>query len=155
MLALTSFVGAEDHPSLDLRSIPISDWLNAGEHSDIPWNFNVREPYLRIDQRLEVPYTVRLSGKDLNRSGDNHELFLVSRISTPDGEWLNEPRIIRHPIDQLPKSVQVEFLMRVVAQPGDYILWAVLYDRKTGKHSMAKRRIRVAEIRSDPLPDLY
>src|SRR3954469_19631518 len=94
---LASSTGAqEEFPPLDLHSIQISDWLNAGEHADIPWNFVVRPPYLRIDQRLEVSYSVRIAGKDLNRSGGSHELFLISRISTPDGEWLNPPNIVRH-----------------------------------------------------------
>src|SRR5262249_43544663 len=156
LFLLTIHVSAEDTPSLDLHSIPISDWLNAGEHSEIPWTFSVHQPYLRIDQRLEVPYFARISGKDLNRSGDNHELFLINRISSSEGEWLNEPNIIRHSIeDKLANSVQAEFQMHVVVQPGDYILWAVLYDRKTGKHNVAKRRLRVPELRSDPLPDLY
>jgi hypothetical protein len=155
LFGLTNVVCAED-PALDLHSIAVSDWLNAGEHSEIPWSFNVREPYLRIDQRLEVSYTARISGKDLNRSGKSHELFLISRVSTPDGEWLNEPSIIRHTAeDQLPNNVQAEFLLRVVIQPGDYTLWSILYDRKTGKHNVAKRRLRVPELHSDPLPDLY
>src|SRR5207302_9240733 len=36
-----------------------------------------------------------------------------------------------------------------------YVLWSVLYDRKTGKHNLAKRRMKIAELRGDPLPDLY
>src|SRR5262245_28036761 len=86
----------EDHPPLDLHSIPISDWLNAGDHAEVPWDFRVRGPYLRMDQRLEISYSVRLGGKDLNRSGKEHELFLINRISSPDGEWLNEAKIVRH-----------------------------------------------------------
>src|SRR4051812_4369976 len=106
LLILAPLAGAQEHPPLDLRSIPISDWLNAGDHSDIPWNFRVRDPYLRIDQRMEVSYTARIAAKDLNRSGQSHELFLVSRISSADGEWLNEPSIVRHTLeDNLPKNV--------------------------------------------------
>ena len=45
--------------------------------------------------------------------------------------------------------------MHVVVQPGDYFLWCVLYDRTSGKHNLAKRRIRVSELRGDPLPYLY
>ena len=155
LFAMTASVRAQDPPPLDLRSIPISDWLNGGEHSEIPWTFSVSNPYLRVDQRLEVGYTARISSKNLNRSGDMHELFLINRISSPDGEWLNEAQIVRHTVQQLPKNVQAEFFMRFVVQPGDYILWVVLYDRATGKHNLAKRRVRVTEIRGDPLPDLY
>ena len=155
-MVLTTRVDAQDHDTLDLHSIPISDWLNSGDHSEIPWTFNVREAYLRVDQRLEVPYLARISGKELNRSGKNHELFLVSRVSLLDGEWLNEANVVRHTVeDQVPNNVQAEFRMRLVVQPGEYLLWAVLYDRKTDKHNVAKRRIKVAELRGDPLPDLY
>src|SRR5262249_43336206 len=107
-------------------------------------------------QRLEISYTARISAKDLNRSGKSHELFLISRVSTPDGEWLNEPNIVRHTAeDQLPNNVQAEFLMRIVVQPGDYTLWSVLYDRKTGRHSVPNRRLRFPELHGAPWPDLY
>jgi hypothetical protein len=152
---LMTFAHAEERPSLDLRSIPISDWLNAGEHADIPWYFTVRQPFLRIDQRVEVSYIARISGKNLNRTGAHHELYLISRISSPDGEWLNEPQIVRHTTEQLANNVQAEFFMEFVVRPGDYLLWCVLYDKQTGKHNLARRRVKVSELGGDPLPDLY
>ena len=142
--------------SLDLKSIPISDWINAGERAEIPWDLRLSDPVLRIDQRLEVVYVVRMGAKDLNRIGKTHELFFVSRISSPDGEWLEQPNLSRYVIEQeLPKGFQTQFVMRVCVQPGDYVLWLVLYDRQSGKHNVARRRMRVPEFRGDPLPDLY
>src|SRR5947207_13831434 len=106
LLMVSAFAGAgavgrqdQDHPPLDLRAIPISDWLNGGEHEDIPWSFRVRDPILRIDQRLEVSYTADIEGKSLNKTGNEHELFLVGRVSSPDGEWLNEANIVRHTVE--------------------------------------------------------
>src|SRR6516162_3620141 len=75
-----------DEDPLDLKSIPIADWLDEGEHAQIPWDFHVGEPYLRVDQRLEVSYVVSFRGKELNKIGNAHELFFVSRVSSPDGE---------------------------------------------------------------------
>ena len=147
---------AQDDAQLDLKSIPISDWLNAGETTEIPWTLIIRDAYLRMDQRLEVGYLTRIRAKDLNRTGSAHELFLVNRISTPDGEWLNAPSVLQQSIEkELPNNVEAQFPMRVCVQPGDYVLWLVLYDRKTGKHNVAKRRIRVPEISKDPLPEVY
>src|SRR5438093_6346332 len=141
---------------LDLKSIPISDWINGGEQAEIPWDLRLSDPHLRIDQRLEVSYLIRLNAKDLNRTGKAHELFFVSRISSPDGEWLDQPNIARYVVEQeLPKGVQTQFFMRVCVQPGDYVLWLVLYDRQTGRHNVGRRRIRVPEFRRDPLPDIY
>ncbi len=151
----TRSVQASDS-SLDLKSIPISDWLNGGEQKEIPWDFRVSNPYLRVDQRIEVSYVAILKAKDLNRTGKDHELFFVSRISSPDGEWLEEPYITRSSFEQeLQPNAQAQFVMRVCLQPGDYLLWLVLYDRQTGKHNVARRRVRVSELRGDPLPDLY
>src|SRR5207245_9000346 len=73
---------------LDLKSIPISDWINRGEQAEIPWDLRLSDPYLRIDQRLEVSYVIHLSATDLNRIGKAQEVFFVSRIGSPDGEWL-------------------------------------------------------------------
>src|SRR5437899_1743234 len=160
-LAKFSSISAQAAPlsqeaPLDLKSIPISDWINAGERAEIPWDLRLSEPYLRIDQRLEVSYVVRINAKDLNRIGKTHELFFVSRISSPDGEWLEQPNLSRYVIEQqLPNGVQTQFLMRVCVQPGDYVLWLVLYDRESGKHNVARRRMQVPEFRGDPLPDLY
>jgi hypothetical protein len=146
----------EQETPLDLHSIPISEWLNSGDHTEIPWNFRVNEPYLRVDQRLEVLYSVQIDAKTLNKTGKQHELFLISRISTPDGEWLNQPSILRQDLDkELPSNRQAQFFMWVVVQPGDYMLWGVLYDRKTGKHNVTRHHFKVPDIHGDPLPDLY
>ena len=144
----------EDDFGLDLRSIPIAQWLNAGETDEIAWNLQVGDASLRMDQRLEVLYTARIRAKDLNRAGATHALFLVSRISRPAGEWLNPPMISRQAIEKpLPGNAQVRFDARAFVQPGEYVLWLVLFDRDTGKHNVARRRIRIPEISNDPLPD--
>src|SRR6266702_3132000 len=87
-------VQADEDP-LDLKSIPVSDWLNAGDHAQIPWDFRVSEPYLRVDRRVDVSDLAGFSGKDLNRIGNPHELFFSRRVSSPDGEWLEEASVSR------------------------------------------------------------
>src|SRR5215510_2584693 len=85
---------AQERPPVNVQAIPIAEWLEAGETAEIPWRVNVRPAGLRMDQRLEVPYEIRIAAKDLNRSGKSHQLVFLSRISNPEGEWLNEPGII-------------------------------------------------------------
>ena len=157
LCSFSFFALSEDkYPPLDLHSIPISSWLNGADHADIPWDLRVTEPYLRVDQRLEVLYSLKINAKAINKTGSEHELFLISRVSTPDGEWLNQPGIARETVDQaLTDRTLVQFSMRVIVQPGDYFLWVVLYDRKTGKHNVTKRHVKVGELHGDPLPNLY
>lgn len=155
LAAIPSGRAAASESELDLRSIPIAQWLNAPGAAEIPWNIRVGNPDLRMDQRLEVAYSVQIGAKQLNRTGKSHDLFLVTRISSLDGEWLNEPEILRQTIEQeLPGNAAVQFNMRAFVQPGNYLVWLVLYDRTTGKHNVARRRVRVSEIDDDPLPYL-
>jgi len=147
---------ARQNPGLDLRSIPIGSWLNAGEHTEIPWDVRVRDPLLRLDQRIELAYLGAIDAKNLNKTGTHHELFVISRVSSPDGEWVSQTNIVWKSVDEeLAKNVQVQFTTRAVIQPGDYMLWIVLYDRATGKYNLTKKHVKVPEIHGDPLPDLY
>ena len=101
LCSFSFFTLSEDkYPPLDLHSIPISAWLNGGDHADIPWDLRVTEPFLRVDQRLEVFFSLKIEAKAINKTGSEHELFLISRISTPDGEWLNQPDVVRETVDQ-------------------------------------------------------
>src|SRR5437868_11188753 len=97
---------SSDEDPLDLKTIPIADWLDQGEYAQIPWEFRVNEPYLRIDQRMEVSYVASFRGKELNKIGNAHELFFISRVSSPDGEWLEEPSVSRPIENQLSEHNQ-------------------------------------------------
>ncbi len=146
----------QEDRDLDLRSIPLAEWLDAKEVAEIPWRLRILPATLRMDQRIEVPYSAAVRAKDLNRSGNEHELFLISVVSNSDGEWLTQPSFIRQTIDgEIPSNLEVRFDTRAFVQPGDYLFWLVLYDAKTGKHNMTKRRVRVPGIRNDPLPDAF
>src|SRR5688572_3105048 len=147
MAFCTNAQAMQEVAGLDLRSIPIADWIENGENTEIPWRLDVRNPVLRMDQRMEVAYSAVISGKQLRQSGTEHELFFVNRISDPDGEWLTPFAVARQFYEkELPNSAQVRFNMRAMVKPGEYVLWVVLYDRKTGHHNVARRRIQVREI---------
>src|SRR5262245_54567 len=68
------------------ETLPIAAWLAAGEITEIPWKLNVSPAALRMDQRLELVYQIRMAAKDLNRIGKQHQLVFISRVSTLDGE---------------------------------------------------------------------
>src|SRR5262245_51110943 len=128
LLSSIAALAAVEGPELDVRAIPIGEWIDAGEKAEIPWKIDVRNPLLRMDQRMEVFYSVSISGKQLQ--SDSHDLFLVNRVSDPDGEWLTPFTIIRKQLDEgLPKQEEVRFNLRVLVKPGEYQLWIVLFDR--------------------------
>src|SRR5262249_9161918 len=120
------------------------------------WNVMIGAPTLRMDQRLVVNYSTAIQLKELHRSGNSHDLFLMSRVSSPDLEWLNAFSTLHQVMDpSLPNSFVIHLSSPLFVQPNDYILWLMLYDHATNKHNVAKRRLHVNEIPHDPLPYVY
>jgi hypothetical protein len=65
------------------------------------------------------------------------------------------PKVVRQTIKgNLPDNVELWFSDWVFTRPGDYFLWFVLYDRGTGKHNVAKRRVQVSSSQMMPSPML-
>jgi len=139
--------------SLDLQTIPLAEWLAAGDTAQIPWKVEFGKPELRIDQRYEIAYSGGVQNKDVDWSGDEEELTYASGISSPDGQWLIPPRAARQVVSKLqsPES-RIFFGDCIFVKPGDYVLWMALYDSHSGRHSIARHRIRATEFPDEPLP---
>src|ERR1700733_15848125 len=59
--------------ALDLQTIPLEEWLAAGDAAQIPWKVEFGKPELRIDQRYEIAYSGGVQSKDVDWSGDDEE----------------------------------------------------------------------------------
>jgi hypothetical protein len=142
--------------SLDLQTIPLAEWLAAGDTAQIPWKVEFGKPVLRIDQRYEIAYSGGVQSKDMDWSeGDEEELTVASGISSPDGQWLIPPRAARQIVSKLQSPESRIFAGDCMfLKPGDYVLWMALYDSRTGKHNISKHRIRPVEFPDEPLPKL-
>ena len=138
----------------DLRSIPLQDWLHGKDAAGLPWKIEIKDPTLRMDQRLELPYTAKIPAGSLNKSGPAHDLFFIMGISNTDGGWFVRPKIVHQSVKTaLPSGVELWFSDWVFAQPGTYVLWFVLYDAETSKHNVARRRVQVSKLQHDPFPN--
>ncbi len=101
---------------------------------------------------MEVPYSAEIRAKDLNKLGDSHQLIFMSGVSRPDGEWLTTVKVVRYDVEKkLPDEDEIHFADAAFLQPGDYLLWLVLYDPETGKHSMEKHPVTVPKFDNDTL----
>jgi hypothetical protein len=142
-------------PSVDLQTIPLSEWLANGEATQISLKVQIEKPELRMDQRYEIAYYGSIETKDLPWPGDSEELIYVSGISTPDGEWVIPPKIGRQVFESKSASEpQVLFGDCLFVRPGDYSITVVVYDTHSGKHSLAKKRIRPSDFSDELLPVL-
>lgn len=145
--------GVQDAPvPAEVDPLEFSKWVAAGEVSEIPWNVRLWPVRLRPDQRLEFPFSAHLPGKGLARIGAEYDLIFVARISNRDGEWLGNAGVLQQRIDQpLTKQHEVMFGLSALVVPGEYTLWVAVFDRQSGKRSVAKRDFRVSGIKNDPL----
>lgn len=148
-----------EDPSYDAASLPLTDWVSAGEVSQIPWKFQMQDPRLRLDQRYEVSFSSRIDKKDLRWSPEMpHELIYVTGIRSAGNEWVMPPKSVKYVFDQPSGEDVPDF--RIVAtdcvfvQPGEYSLWVAVFDPENGKRTVEERRIRTAVFKSDPLPQL-
>jgi hypothetical protein len=139
----------------DLQSIPLKEWLAEKDVTEIPWKVQVDKPQLRMDQRHSVAYSVRIRLNNVNEAAAGRDFVFVSIVSSIDGRWLIPPKAGKQPVKAVPApEIQVQFNECVFARPGEYVLWLVLCDIKTGMHNVAKRRIQVPQLKDDPLPQL-
>jgi hypothetical protein len=144
-------------PEFNIASIPLSRWLNDRATTEIPWNIEVSTPQLRMDQRIEIPYKAKIGLKQLKKYGGSHDLFFIVGVSSPDGNWLVEPKVVHAIVrdsETLNDADEVWFSDWCFSRPGLYELWFVLFDQQAGRHSTAKRRVQVQQLRKDPLPHL-
>lgn len=137
----------------DLDSVPLEDWLkDTREAREIPWTVEIREPRLQLDQRIAVHYAGRVSLKKLK--GD-HKLAFVAGVTSSDGTELIEPDV--HAVDiteTVSRDADVVFSGCLYFRPGTYTVWLAVHDATTGKHSLTRRKIRVTNLKDDPLPML-
>src|SRR5262249_41263967 len=137
----------------DLNSIPIEDWLKQIDREEIPWDTQTEKASVRMDQRIEARYTATIQAREANKLvGD--DLYFIALITNRAGQWLIWPKVVHHVVEtQLPSQSELRFSDSAFAQPGEYMLWLILYDAKTGRRNTVKHRFVVSNIEDDPLPN--
>jgi hypothetical protein len=144
--------GNIDEVPFEPASVPLEDWLKGRKARQIPMKLTVREPQLRMDQQTAVFYEATVHLNSLKASQDRRIAFFVG-VDGAEGRRLTETSV--HAVN-IPTEIHSDFDVAVRGciyfRPGNYTLWIAAYDEATGKHSVERRNVRVAEIKNDPLP---
>lgn len=148
--------GNVEEVPFDAHSIPIAEWLkNPRDVREIPWAVSVRDPQLQEDQRTAVMYQGTLDMRKLKPRDADRKLVFVAGVNDSDGHPLLEPAV--HAVDLATvgsKDADIGLRGCVYFRPGSYTLWLAVYDEASGKHSLTRRNVRLAEIKNDPLPKI-
>ncbi len=144
-----------DIAGFDSQTLPLMQWMSAGESAPIPWKIRVMDPVLRIDQRYELLYSVSIDAKDLHWPSASQELVFAGGLAGADGQWIIPPRAGQRVFEEAAeRDFNIAFSDCLFARPGEYWLWLIVYDRHSEKHNVAKRRVRISETSDPPLPRL-
>lgn len=136
--------------------IPFDDWIAEAKRVDLPWSIHISSPRLSILQRLVVEFRVEVPSKALYLLGTTYQLFLEVRLK-PAGAaaWLNAHDITGTRLyERMPKENYLEFSLQALILPGKYTVGFILFDRISGRRSVALRTLKVRPLSGDPLPEI-
>jgi hypothetical protein len=145
------------------QAVPVvdEDSFRRKEQQQIPWRLTVAKTSLGFHQRPQVEIEVVVSAASLLRTGGQHDLVLFVRVfdartSHQMGEIvLRVPAIVGMPRRgqaRLSPGREIVFKVPVMLMPGNYTLGIVLWDRVTGRLSIARKPVTVKPLKNDPLP---
>jgi hypothetical protein len=140
----------------EFSKVPFREWLSQGRHTQIRWEIDVTPPELSTHQRLIVRVAIRVDGRDLEKRRGGGDL--VAMVQFEDAEkrvWQNHTSFPLAHIKSGIRTQDMTVLQYAFVLPGDYTLSIALCDTTTLEHNVMVRRIHVAPLKNDPLPDAW
>ncbi|HTS78030.1 MAG TPA: hypothetical protein VMG40_17585 [Bryobacteraceae bacterium] len=135
-------------------SAQVERWLAGPQRTDIRWSVHARPASLSRFQRLLSRFTVRFQQQEIDR---RRNLLLILAIRDYTGKQerilqridLSKPPYSNQKLES-PRWVSAAFLL-----PGTYEVTFAAVDLKTRERSLARRRLNVATLQSDPLQSAW
>ena len=156
MLALRAAATQPGFADPEFSRVPFHEWLSHGKHTQIRWEVDVAPPELSTHQRMIVRVAVRVDGRDLQKRRGGGELVAMVQFEDADRRiWQNHASINLPDMNSGIRIPDKTVLQYAFVLPGDYTLSIALCDTATLEHSVTVRRVHVAPLKNDPLPDAW
>jgi hypothetical protein len=155
-------LGAACHASLALvkgetppEGIPIQQLLLSPDHCDFPWKVRLFLPILTYQQRYLVKLTTAIDSGKLLRNARFRDLHYIVKVADENGKWFSGQsyRHLAAPSDWVGK-VEIDSHVGVLLRPGTYLIAMIVYDSVHRQSNVWRRRVNVATLINDPLPQL-
>jgi len=125
--------------------IPFNQWLAEPAVPHFHWTVNVPRAVLSFHQRFLSRILAEVDGKDLETRRDDGELVCFFQITDAQGTRFQSHAVVDlSKLDAKIRAATVQMGQRAFLLPGDYQLAAALLDTRTGEHSTAQSKFRVA-----------
>ncbi|MEQ1946145.1 MAG: hypothetical protein ABL995_03085 [Bryobacteraceae bacterium] len=134
-------------------NVPIEQWINGREPSQIKWEPSVLPAVLAVEQRLRARADIRLDGEEVTKRRGRGRLMTFIRFEDSQGRAYEAHNIMELK-DVQDKTDKLDFVISQDAYvlPGEYQVSFAVLDTTTGEHSAARKTLRVNAIKNDPLP---
>ncbi len=136
--------------------LPFSQWLAQGRQSQIRWSVDVLPAELSTHQRLIHRVAIHLDGREFEKRRGAGEFTALLQYQDSDGRiWQNHTAVKLTDMRPAMQTREVTFLQYAFVLPGDYSLSIAICDTATLEHSVTLRKVHVAPLKTDPLPDSW
>lgn len=135
--------------------IPFEQWFT-GEQAHIKWTSEITDPLLSPHQRLLTSIHLKIDGQDLaQRRGKGEVAMLIQLRDSSGALWQSHNGIDLVHLQESIRANDLEYVQPLFILPGDYEVSLALFDTATGEHAAARRKLHVAALKSEPLPDAW
>lgn len=136
--------------------IPFDQWFQESARSRIHWTASVADPLLSTHQRLVSRIEMKLDGKELVRRRGKGSLLIMIQLTDGKGRaWQDHYSIDLENIPEAARRNDYQFIQPFFVVPGNYAVSLALFYTATGEHAVARRKLRVPELRNDSLPGAW
>jgi hypothetical protein len=148
--------GAPGYHDPEFARIPFDKWVGEGKQQQIRWTVTMLPAELSTHQRMILRVTARVDGKELEKRRNSGAFEgLIEYTDTAGHSWQNHLSVDPGKMQAAMQREYLDIHFYAFLLPGDYTVALGVCDPKTLEHSVTARKIHVAALKTDPLPDLW
>ncbi len=139
----------------EFSKYPFAKW-QAERQSQIHWTVVVMPAELSTHQRLILRVTAQVDGRELEkRRSAGQFMGLIEYTDSAGHVWQNHVSVETAKLQAAMQRQYLEINFYAFVLPGDYSVALGVCDPKTLEHSVAVRKVHVAGLKTEPLPDAW
>jgi hypothetical protein len=140
----------------EFSKVPFSRWVAESKQSGIHWSVEIVPAVLSTHQRIIQRVTVRVDGRELEKRRGRGKFLTLAQFEDAGGHvWQSHTSIDLDTMHSGMQTQEVSMAFYAFVLPGDYRLSIAICTPGTAEHSVTRRKVHVAPLRSDPLPESW
>ena len=135
---------------------PFEKWKTENARPAIKWTEHILPARLSAHQRLVTRFEIGLDTHEIEKRRGRGDIIVLIEIQDALGrQWRTHQTFDLRRIPKDGKANGFVFSLESFIVPGDYQVWMAVCDSATLEHGMKQKRLHVAPLRSDPLPEAW